>query len=99
MPTYDITVNAKFSPNAYMITYMVDGMVYHTEYVACGTSIMPPATPTREGFVFSGWEGLPDMMPGHNVYVTGYFVSNGYTLTYVLNGERFIEVFTMLQVL
>lgn len=87
MPTYNITVNAKYSPNAYMITYMVDGMVYHTEYVACGTSIMPPATPTREGFVFSGWEGLPDMMPGHNVYVTGYFVSNGYTLTYVLNGE------------
>lgn len=56
-----ITVIAK---NTYTVKYIVDGETYKTYKVLAGTKIPVPADPTKEGYVFDGWDPeVPDKMP------------------------------------
>lgn len=53
-----------------------------------GSTITPPANPTREGYTFLGWDPeLPTVMPQHDMMVTAQWAVNSYTLTYVVDGE------------
>lgn len=76
-------------PQAYRITYMVDGQVYHTTEVKQGSSITPPAAPTKEGHTFKGWDGLPEIMPANDITVTARFAVNNYTASYYLDNELY----------
>ena len=87
VPAHDVTYEGSYSVNSYKLTYMVDGEKYWEETVAYGTVLTAPNAPTKEGFTFSGWIGLPATMPAKDVTVIGSFVTNGYTLTYVVDGE------------
>lgn len=72
--TEDKVINAEFSPKSYMLTYMLDGEVYHTEEVLYGSTIIPLEAPEKEGYVFSGWDSIPQTMPSHSVVVNGSMV-------------------------
>ena len=87
MPNHDVTVTGSFTINSYTLTYKVDGQVYKTSTVVYGTAITPEAEPTKEGYTFSGWNGLPETMPANDVVVTGSFTINSYNLTYIVDGE------------
>lgn len=56
------------------LTYMLDGVVYKTFDVQPGEVVTPEPDPVREGYDFSGWQGVPIIMPDHDVVVNGYFV-------------------------
>ena len=71
----------------YTLTYKVNGVIYKTSTLACGTAIIPEAAPTKEGYTFSGWSEIPTTMPNHDVEVTASFTINSYFLFYVLDGE------------
>ena len=71
------------------LTYMVDGEVYKAYEIEEGETITPEETPTREGYVFSGWSEIPETMPDHDVTVTGSFSINKYKLTYIIDGEEY----------
>ena len=86
MPSHNVTVTGSFVKN-YTLTYKVDGQVYKTYSIAYGTDITPEPAPTKEGYTFSGWSGLPETMPAHDVVVTGSFVINSYTLTYKVDNQ------------
>ncbi len=43
----------------------------------------------KEGYTFSGWNGLPDTMPAGDVVVTGTFTAKSYTLTYKVDGNDY----------
>ena len=73
--------------DAYTLTYVVDGVVYHTEALAHKAPITAIAEPTKEGYTFSGWGEVPETMPAGNVVVSGTFTINSYTITYVVDGE------------
>ena len=66
----------------YTLTYIVDGEVYKTSTVAYGTELTPEAEPTKEGYVFSGWNDLPATMPARDVTVTGTFTPGSYNVTF-----------------
>ncbi len=87
MPAKDVTVNGTFSKESYKLTYMVDGKVYKTITYDYGATITPEAEPTKEGYTFSGWTGVPATMPAKDVTVTGTFTINKYKLTYMVDGE------------
>ncbi|MBR1499290.1 MAG: InlB B-repeat-containing protein [Bacteroidaceae bacterium] len=87
MPQNNMTVTAKWAINSYTLTYVVDGEVYKTSSVTYGTTIMPEAAPTKEGYTFSGWSEIPATMPAGDVTVAGSFSVNSYKLTYVVDGE------------
>ena len=88
----DITLSAQFAVNSYKLTYQVDGETYKETEVNYGTAIQPEAYPEKEGHTFSGWQGLPETMPAHDVEVTGQFTVNSYRLTYTLDGETYKEL-------
>jgi len=87
MPAKDVVVIGTFSVNSYTLTYMVDGEVYQSFTIKYRDQITPLEAPTKEGYTFSGWDGLPRSMPAKDVIVKGYYTINSYTVTYVLDGE------------
>ena len=89
MPAEDITVTGTFTANTYTITYMVDNEIFATATIAYGDTIVPIAEPSREGYTFSGWSEVPETMPAHDVTITGTFIANTYTITYMVDNEIF----------
>ena len=89
MPAKDITISGSFTVNSYTVTYMVDGELYKTESYAYGAAITVADAPTKEGYAFSGWSGIPSTMPAKDIMVSGSFMVNSYTVTYMVDGELY----------
>ena len=89
MPAKDVTVTGSFTVNSYTLTYMVDGEEYQSFSVKYMAPITPLDAPQKEGYTFSGWDGLPRSMPAKDIVVKGFFTINSYTITYVLDGETY----------
>jgi len=87
MPAQNVTVTGTFTINKYKLTYQVDDAEYKTINVEYGTTIVPEAMPTKDGYTFSGWSEIPETMPAHDVTITGSFTKGMYKLIYVVNGE------------
>ena len=92
MPAEDVTVTGSFTVNTYTITYMVDGEVYATVDVEYGQAVEPLGEPVREGYVFSGWSGLPETMPAEDVVVTGSFVLDGISS---ITADTLVDVYSL----
>ena len=89
MPAHDIEVVGSYTVNKYALTYKVDGEEYKKVEVDFGTTLTPEPNPVKEGYTFSGWQGLPETMPAHDVEVTGTFSINSYRLTVYLDGKLY----------
>ena len=92
MPAYDVVINGTFTINKYQISYVVGGETIHTDSITYNERITPIESPEQEGFTFSGWIGVPGIMPAYDVTVGGeFFIKNMQTdsqgLMYVLNEE------------
>lgn len=84
------TEYAEYKANLkYTVTFMVDGQVFQTSELKAGETIAPINTPVKEGYTFSGWSEIPDVMPAHDVVITGTFRINSYKLTYMVDGETY----------
>ena len=70
----------------YVLTYMVDGVVYHTEALAHKAPITAIAEPTKEGYTFSGWGEVPETMPAQDITIYGTFAINKYMVSFVVDG-------------
>ncbi|GAA0361841.1 InlB B-repeat-containing protein [Bacillus horti] len=55
VPARDIILYAGWEVNEYTITFEVDGSEYTTITADYGTLISPPASPTKQGYLFRGW--------------------------------------------
>jgi len=72
---------------ARILTYYVDGEFYASDTLKWGDKVSPRPSPSKEGYFFTGWVGLPSIMPAEDVNVYGVFSPNYYTLCYYLDGE------------
>jgi len=82
--TGDATYTATYSAatNAYTVTYRITGSYftddeYATETYEFGADVTAIATPKRSGYIFHGWNGVPQTMPAKDVVVTGYYTKTG----------------------
>ncbi len=82
MPAHDVTVTGSFTINKYKLTYKVDGELYNENEVEFNSVITPLTPPMKEGYTFSGWSEIPEVMPAHDVTITGTFTINKYKVTY-----------------
>lgn len=71
----------------YILSYIVDGVVYKEYKLKYGEVITPEPAPTKEGYSFSGWSSTPQTMPAKNVTVTGTFSKGSYKLMYMVDGN------------
>lgn len=95
MPAEDIAVSGHWTVNVYRLLYYFDGKLYDSQEVPYGTPLQPLPAPVPEA-QFSGWSGLPETMPAHDVTVTGTTVISSITTpapdlkrlpVYTLNGR------------
>ena len=89
MPAKDLEIYGSYTVNSYSLLYKVDGEIYEEYTIDYGTQLTPEVYPEKEGYTFSGWDGLPSTMPAHDVIVTGEFSINSYTLRLYLNEELY----------
>ena len=76
MPDHDIEIVGSYTVNSYHLTYILDGETYKEADVPFGTKLTPEAAPEKKGYIFSGWQELPETMPSHDVEVNGVFNVN-----------------------
>ena len=73
MPAHDVTVTSTFTINKYKLTYIVDGEEYKSFEIEYSSTITQEGGPTKDGYNFLGWSEIPEIMPAHDVIVTGNF--------------------------
>ena len=91
MPTYDLTFNAFFTVNDYVLTYKVDDVVYQQDTIAFGDTITPIAGPAKKGYTFNRWVGLPETMPAEDITVTSLYIQS---TGVVSNGNDDLRIWT-----
>ena len=77
------------NPFEHTLTYLVDGNTYSSYILEEGDEIAPEEAPTKEGYSFSGWSEIPEIMPASDLTITGTFVPNKYKLTYLVDGVEY----------
>lgn len=75
MPANDVVVNGTFRVNNYLLTYVVDDVIYQSDTLEYGSEIIPAEAPNAAGKTFMGWENLPAYMPAENIQVIGHLYS------------------------
>ncbi|MBQ3827614.1 MAG: InlB B-repeat-containing protein, partial [Prevotella sp.] len=80
MPKWDVNISGQFNVNHHYIVYNKDGNYYDGKYnIPYGATIapdyLPENNPTKDGYVFDHWEGLPETMPDQDLTVEAVFVS------------------------
>lgn len=94
--TGDKAYTATWQINQYTLTFNSNG---GSEVAAItqnyGTTITPPANPTRTGYTFNGWDPeIPATMPAENMTLTAQWTINQYTITFDTNGGSAIAPIT-----
>ena len=91
MPAEDLVIDGGFAPLSYELIYLLDGVEYKRVTLAYGEKITAPKIPSKNGYEFSGWENLPETMPAENVTVSGKYIRDSYSLTYLIDDTyRFV---------
>ena len=79
----DITITAQYNTNKYTVRFEdYDGTELGVKEVEHGNAVVPPETPTREGYTFRGWDKSTDNITGNTV-ITATYEINKYTVTFV----------------
>ena len=87
---------AKWEINQYTITFdTAGGSTVASITQDYGTAIAAPADPTREGYIFIGWDkAIPTTMPAENMTITAKWVVNQYTITFDTAGGSAVASIT-----
>ncbi|MBE7436701.1 MAG: DUF4082 domain-containing protein [Anaerolineales bacterium] len=97
MPLNGANLTAQWTANEYTITFDSNGgSAVASITQAFGSSITPPADPTRAGFTFAGWDpAIPATMPLGGAALTAQWTANDYTITFDSNGGSAVDPITL----
>ena len=93
VPAHDVIYTAEYKVNSYKLTYILNGNVFAEDSIAYGSIITPRELPDSDKINFSGWEGLPDIMPAHDVVVYGTTTTTGVSAVY--NKKQIVTVYSV----
>lgn len=82
VPAGDFTVTGTFSENLYRLTRIVDGEVFMEEWLPYQAKIDKKVKPEKEGYYFSGWRKLPDLMPAEALTVVASMYPTRYRVEF-----------------
>ena len=87
MPAGNVTIKALWDINQYTITFDTDGGTPIEEITKdYGTAVTAPANPTKNGYVFAGWDKeIPGTMPAEDITIKALW-NKLYTLTFDTDG-------------
>ena len=90
MPSKNIVLNAVFSINKYLVTFVLDGEVLSSASLQYGSRIEIPKVPGKEGHTFDGWGNVDETVPAHDVTYVGVYRVNVYKVFYYI-GEKLVH--------
>ena len=90
MPSRNIVLNATFSINKYLVTFVVDGEVLFSGSLQYGSRIETPEVPAKEGHTFDGWKDVDETVPAHDVTYESSYTVNIYKVLYYI-GDKLIH--------
>lgn len=93
VPAHDATYTAEYKVNSYKLTYILNGNVFAEDSIAYGSIITPRELPDSDKVIFSGWEGLPDIMPAHDV--VAYGTTTPTRVSAVYNKKQIVTVYSV----
>ena len=90
MPAENMNITAQWTVNQYTITFDTDGGTEIAPIIAdYGTDIIAPEAPTKEGYVFDGWDkNIPATMPAENLYIKAKWKAKTYNITWMVDGQE-----------
>ena len=95
MPAKNLTLEAQWEINKYNITWVVDPNNPETNYttkgINFGTTIKEEDAPTREGYTFVRWKGVPETMPAQDITITAVWEINSYNLYFNTDGALYLK--------
>ena len=71
----------------YVITYLLDGEVFATDTLARGTAIVTPEVPQKQGYTFSGWGEVAEVVPATDLTYEGSYIVNIHKVYYYVGDE------------
>ena len=92
VPAHDVVYTAEYKVNIYKLTYILNGNIFAEDSIAYGSIITPREVPDSDKSYFSGWEGLPDIMPAHDVVVYGTTTN---AVNTVYNKNQIVTVYSV----
>ena len=100
MPAANVDLFYRISPNTYNAIFdaaegkFSDDTTEKTVPTVFGEAIVAPEDPTREGYVFTGWDPEPDIMDeAADTYFVATYEGNHHTLTYLNEDDSEYEIF------
>jgi hypothetical protein len=91
MPAGDLTIEGGYSTLEYRLTFLLDGAVFSETTLTFGAPVFAPEAPVREGYTFSGWGELPELMPAEELTLEGGYTANLYRLAFLVDGAVVFE--------
>ena len=90
MPAENVTIKAQWTINQYTITFDTDGGTEIAPIIAdYGAEINAPEAPTKEGYVFVGWDKeIPTTMPAENLSIKAKWKAKMYNITWIVDGRE-----------
>lgn len=89
MPDSNVVIAAKWEINQYDFVVVVDDDSTTTTAYNFGAPIEKPVEPTKEGYIFKGWDReIPATMPAENIEVKAKFVVDTFLLTTIVENVR-----------
>ena len=90
MPSMNIVLNATFSINKYLVTFVVDDEVLFSGSLQYGSRIETPEVPAKEGHTFDGWKDVDETVPAHDVTYESSYTVNIYKVLYYI-GDKLVH--------
>ncbi|MDE6511456.1 MAG: InlB B-repeat-containing protein, partial [Muribaculaceae bacterium] len=82
----DLHLTATFAPNIYKAIFKIGDEIVSELEVPCDAAIEAPEAPAKVGYTFDGWADLPEIMPAHDIEVSGSYTINSYKLVFKIDG-------------
>ena len=96
VPAENMSFKVQWTINQYTLTFNADNGTEDVKITQnYGTKFESPATPTKTGYTFAGWDmDIPETIPAENMSFTAKWIANQYTLTFDSNGGSDVAAIT-----
>ena len=88
MPDEDLLFKGHFEINQRTLRFVLEDRLILETTLNAGATIKAPEVEQKEGYMFSGWRGLPKKMPDCDYTAEGKYYAKKFKVSYTVDGEE-----------
>lgn len=88
MPDEDLEFHGHFTINQRTLRFMLEDRLIFETVLNAGAPVKAPEVEAKDGFMFSGWRGLPKKMPDCDYTAEGRYYVKKFKVSYMVDGEE-----------